>query len=115
MARLLRVSRGDIVWADLEPTRGNEQAGLRPVLVLSHDVFNERSGTVIAVALTSQSQRAGFPLTLELTSTKLPKKSWVKISQIRTLSTERLTAKICKATPEEMNLVIEGLGEIIGG
>jgi len=114
MARLLRVSRGDIVWADLEPTRGNEQAGLRPVLVLSHDVFNERSGTVIAVALTSQSQRAGFPLTLELTSTKLPNKSWVKISQIRTLSTERLTAKIGKATPEEMNLVIEGLGEIIG-
>jgi mRNA interferase MazF len=114
MARLLRVSRGDIVWADLEPTRGNEQAGLRPVLILSQDVFNERSGTVIAMALTSQPQRAGFPLTLELTSTKLPKKSWVKISQIRTLSTERLITKIGKATPEEMNLVIEGLGEIIG-
>jgi mRNA interferase MazF len=114
MARLLRVSRGDIVWADLEPTRGNEQAGLRPVLILSQDVFNERSGTVIAMALTSPPQRAGFPLTLELTSTKLPKKSWVKISQIRTLSTERLLAKIGKATPEEMNLVIEGLGEIIG-
>lgn len=114
MARLLRVSRGDIVWADLEPTRGNEQAGLRPVLILSQDVFNERSGTVIAMALTSQPQRAGFPLTLELTSTKLPKKSWVKISQIRTLSTERLITKIGKATPEEMNLVIEGLEEIIG-
>jgi mRNA interferase MazF len=115
MARLLKVSRGDIVWADLEPTRGNEQAGLRPVLILSQDVFNERSGTVIAMALTSQPQRAGFPLTLELTSTKLPKKSWIKISQIRTLSTERLITKIGKATPEEMNLVIEGLGEIIGG
>jgi mRNA interferase MazF len=114
MARLLKVSRGDIVWADLEPTRGNEQAGLRPVLILSQDVFNERSGTVIAMALTSQPQRAGFPLTLELTSTKLPKQSWVKISQIRTLSTERLITKIGKATPEEMNLVIEGLGEIIG-
>jgi mRNA interferase MazF len=114
MARLLKISRGDIVWADLEPTRGNEQAGLRPVLILSQDVFNERSGTVIAMALTSQPQRAGFPLTLELTSTKLPKKSWVKISQIRTLSTERLITKIGKATPEEMNLVIEGLGEIIG-
>ena len=113
MARLLRISRGDIVWADLEPSRGNEQTGLRPVLVLSHDVFNERSGTVIAVALTSQSPRAGFPLTLELTSAKLPKKSWVKISEIRTLSTERLTAKIGKATPEEIGLVLEGLAEII--
>lgn len=114
MARLLKISRGDIVWADLEPTRGNEQAGLRPVLVLSQDVFNERSGTVLAVALTSQQQKAGFPLTLELTSSKLPKKSWVKISQIRTLSTERITGKIGKATPEELILVIEGLGEIIG-
>jgi mRNA interferase MazF len=114
MARLLRISRGDIVWADLEPARGKEQARLRPVLILSQDVFNERSGTVIAMALTTQPQRAGFPLTLELESPKLSKKSWVKISQIRNLSTERLTSKIGRATPEEMNLVIEGLGEIIG-
>ena len=109
------ILRGEVRCADLNPTRGNEQAGLRPVLILSQDVFNERSGTVIAMALTSQPQRAGFPLTLELTSSKLPKKSWVKISQIRTLSTERLTGKMGKATPEELNLIIEGLAEIIGG
>jgi mRNA-degrading endonuclease toxin of MazEF toxin-antitoxin module len=39
-------------------------------LILSEDVFNDRSGTVIAIALTSQPQRAGFPLTLELTDSK---------------------------------------------
>jgi hypothetical protein len=50
--------------------RGKEQAGLRPVLVLSQEVFNDRSGTVIAVALTSQPQRAGFPLSLEPESRK---------------------------------------------
>ena len=61
---MARILRGEIRWADLNPVRGKEQAGLRPVLILSHDVFNERSGTVIAVALTSQPQRAGFPLTL---------------------------------------------------
>jgi len=55
-----------------EPNRGHDQAGERPVLVLSHDVLNERSGTVIAVALTSQEPRAGFPLTLELRTPKLP-------------------------------------------
>ena len=115
MARLLRVGRGEIAWADLELTRGNEQAGRGPVLILSHDVFNERSGTVIAVVLTSQPQRAGFPLTLEISHAKLPKKSWVKISQIRTLSVERLSARIGRVTPEEIALVIEGLGEIIGG
>jgi len=115
MARLLRIARGEVVWADLEPTRGREQAGRRPVLVLSHDVFNERSGTIIAVALTSQPQRAGFPLTLELSPTRLPKKSWVKISHIRTLSVDRISSHIGKVSPEEIALVIEGLNEIIGG
>jgi mRNA interferase MazF len=73
-----RILRGDIRWADLNPVRGSEQAGQRPVLILSNDVFNDRSGTVIAVALTSQEPRAGFPLTLELTETSLPKRSWVE-------------------------------------
>ena len=94
--------------------RGHEQAGRRPVLILSHDVFNERSGTVIAVALTSQEPRGGFPLTLELTAAKLPKRSWVKISQIRTLSTERIGNRICRASEEELATVLEGLSEIIG-
>lgn len=111
MARLLR---GEIRWADLNPVRGREQAGLRPVLILSHDVFNERSGTVIAVALTSQPQRAGFPLTLELNTKGLPKRPWVKISQIRTLAVERMGQLMGRASPEELTQVVEGLNEIIG-
>jgi len=111
---LARILRGEIRWADLNPVRVREQAGLRPVLVLSHDVFNERSGTVIAVALTSQPQRAGFPLTLELQAARLPKRSWVKISQIRTLAVERIGAKLGHASPEEISQVVEGLNEIIG-
>jgi len=108
------ILRGEIRWADLNPVRGNEQAGLRPVLILSHEVFNSRSGTVIAVAITSQPQRAGFPLTLELASSSLPKQSWVKISQIRTLSVDRIGKKLAAASPEELAQVIEGLNEIIG-
>ena len=108
------ILRGEIHWADLNPTRGQEQAGQRPVLILSHDIFNHRSGTVIAVALTSQPQRAGFPLTLELTTPRLPKRSWVKISQIRTLSTERIGKRLGRASPEELAQVLEGLNEILG-
>ena len=108
------VLRGEIRWADLNPVRGQEQAGQRPVLILSHDVFNERSGTVIAVALTGQPPRAAFPLTLELQSRGLPKRSWVKMSQIRTLAVERMGKRLGRATPEEMAQVIEGLNEIIG-
>ncbi len=107
------ILRGDIFWANLNPTLGNEQSGLRPVLILSRNIFNEKSGTVIAVAITSQPQRAGFPLTLELNSDNLPKKSWAKISQIRTISTQRLGKKIGTAKPPELELIIEGLNEII--
>ena len=112
---MARVLRGEIYWADLNPVKGKEQSGLRPVLVLSQDVFNEHSGTVIAVAITSQHPKAGFPLTLELTDARLPKQSWVKISQIRTLSIERLSGKIGKAPPSDIEQVIEGLKELIGG
>ena len=112
---MARILRGDIVWASLDPTLGHEQSGLRPVLVLSENIFNDRSGTVIAVALTSQQPKAQFPLTFELSDQRLPKRSWVKISQIRTLSTERLGKKLGSASEVEMDTIIEGLNEIIGG
>jgi len=110
---MARILRGEIYWADLDPTKGREQAGQRPILILSQEIFNERSGTVIAMALTSRPQKAGFPLTLELADPALPKKSWIKISQIRTLSTERLGKRITRLPEKELELVIEGLNEII--
>jgi len=111
---MARVLRGDVVWADLDPARGREQAGRRPVVVLSEDVFNDRSGTVTAVAVTSQEPSAGFPLTLEIRSVRLPKRSWVKVSRIRTLSTARLGRRLGRLAPEEVEQVIAGLDEILG-
>jgi mRNA interferase MazF len=111
---MARILRGEIRWADLNPVRGREQAGLRPVLILSHDVFNNRSGTVIAVALTSQEPTAGFPLTVESKAPGLPKRSWVKISQIRTLAVERVGRRLTRVSDEELTRVVEGLNEIIG-
>ena len=107
------ILRGDVRWADLTPTRGREQAGRRPVVVISHDIFNERSGTAIVMALTSQPQRAGFPLTLEIADLELPKRSWVKISQVRTLSVERLGRRLGRLSPEALDQLIEGLNEIV--
>jgi mRNA interferase MazF len=82
--------------------------------VLSHDVFNQRSGTVIAVALTSREPRAGFPLTLAWEAEGLPARSWIKISQIRTLAVERIGVRLGRAGDEELDRVVEGLTEIIG-
>jgi len=108
------ILRGEVYWAELDPTLGYEQSGRRPVLILSEDVFNARSGTVIAIALTSQEPRAAFPLTLEIIGSGFPKRSWAKISQIRTLSTLRLGNRIGEATAEEVATVLEGLNEILG-
>ena len=111
---MARILRGEVRWADLNPVRGREQAGHRPVLVLSHDVFNARSGTVIAVALTSQSPVAGFPLTWALPAGTVPKPAWVKISQIRTLSTERVGKRLARLHESDVAKVLEGLKEILG-
>lgn len=110
-----RILRGDIYWANLNPTIGNEQAGFRPILIISENIFNERSGTIIGLAITSKSQKAGFPLTYKLTTPKLPKESWVKISQVRTLSIKRIGDFISHTNIEELNIIVAGFNEIIGG
>ena len=111
---MAQILRGEVYWADLNPVRGREQAGLRPVLILSHDLFNRRSETVIAMAITSQPQKAGFPLTLELPAEVLPKPSWVKISQIRTISVDRLGKRIAALDADALEQLIDGLLELIG-
>jgi mRNA interferase MazF len=111
---MARILRGEIRWADLNPVRGREQAGRRPVLVVSHDIFNARSGTVIAMAMTSQEPRAGFPLTLESRAGGLAKRSWIKISQVRTLSVDRVGQRLARASEEEVARAIDGLNEIVG-
>ena len=111
---MARILRGEIRWAELNPVRGHEQAGRRPILILSHDVFNQRSGTVIAVALTSREPRAGFPLTLACAAPGLPAPSWIKISQIRTLAVERIGRRLARASDDEIDRVVEGLTEILG-
>jgi mRNA interferase MazF len=111
---MARILRGEVRWADLNPVRGHEQSGHRPVLILSHDIFNARSGRVIAVALMSQPQKAGFPLTLELKVKELGKPTWAKISQFRTLSVERIGKRLGRIPPIEVTKVIEGLNEILG-
>jgi mRNA interferase MazF len=111
---MARILRGEIWWVDLDPVKGHEQAGKRPVLVISHDILNEKSGTVIALAITSQPPRAGFPLTHPIKSVRLPKPSWVKMSQVRTISTERLGSRLGRLSGDELSVVLEGFGELIG-
>jgi mRNA interferase MazF len=108
------ILRGEIWWAELDPVRGHEQGGTRPVLIISDQAFNTRSGTVIVMAITSQEPKAGFPLTYNLGEENLPKHAWVKISQIRTLSVQRLTSKLSEIDREIVDEIISGLQQIVG-
>ncbi len=108
------ILRGEIYWVDINPTMGHEQSGIRPVLILSSNIFNEKSGTVIGMAITSQKPKAGYPLSYSLEDEKLPKPSWVKIGQVRTLSTDRIHEVIGKINDEKLREIIEGLNEILG-
>jgi mRNA interferase MazF len=108
------VLRGDVYWASLNPVRGHEQGGRRPVLILSHDAFNDRSGTVIAVAITSQPQRAGYPLTWRVSDGLLGREAWVKVSQVRVLATERLGDRIGQIDETGVAEVVAGLNQLIG-
>jgi mRNA interferase MazF len=108
------VLRGAIYWANLNPVRGHEQGRVRPVLIISHDLFNQRSGTVIAMAISSQPQRAGFPLTYPVPSGILPQPSWVKISQVRTLSSERLRDQVGQVSEPELKRIFDGLSQLVG-
>ena len=111
---MARILRGDIYFADLNPVQGHEQSGFRPVLVISHDVLNKNSGTIIVLAITSKKQKAGFPLSYPLPdNTGLPKQSWIKINQIRTISTQRLGKKVTHLTTDELAPIIPGLNELI--
>lgn len=107
------ILRGHVYWADLERLRGHEQGGQRPVLVISHDLFNERSETVIALAITSQQQRAPYPLTWKFPPGSMPRDSWVKISQVRTLSGERLGAAIGHLDEGDLQEIISGLRQLM--
>ena len=110
MAR--RILRGGVYWANLDPTVGVEQQGTRPVLVVSIDSFNCNSSSAIAFAITSKKPKVKYPLIYELPPNLLPKPSWVKITQIRTLSIQRLGKFIAKIEEEDYQKVMAGFNRL---
>ncbi|MBF0201893.1 MAG: type II toxin-antitoxin system PemK/MazF family toxin [Desulfamplus sp.] len=107
------IKRGDIWWVRLDPVSGREQRGLRPVLVVSENSYNLKSGTPIGMALTSQRPKAGFPFTQELQWKGLKKPSWVKISQIRILDEGRFENKIGQISQDKVEEILQGLDMIL--
>jgi mRNA interferase MazF len=90
----MNIKRGDIWLIDLSPTKGREQSGIRPCLILSDNNFNNSmSGKVVAIALSSKFK--GIPLDIELVPPEggIKKISYIKTEDIRSLSKDRLIEK----------------------
>ncbi|AFZ37484.1 transcriptional modulator of MazE/toxin, MazF [Stanieria cyanosphaera PCC 7437] len=109
-----RILRREIYWANLNPIRGREQGGNQPVLIISNNIFNQRSGTTVILAITSVKLRVKYPLILELDCSSLPKQSWVKITQIRTISNERIGDYIGQIDIAQMKEIILAIDDLIG-
>lgn len=85
------MKRGEIWFADLNPTRGSETAKRRPVLIVSNDANNRASSTITILPLTSNVARV-YPFEVFLASAEsgLPKDSKIQAQQIRTIAKERI-------------------------
>ena len=108
------MKRGDVYWADLVPRSGSEQTGRRPVIVLSHDGFNQTPGwrSIIVVPISkSSSQGKRGPTVIELAggTAGLPKTSLAVCHQVTTLDRAKLTKRVGSLPPESLHEVEEGM------
>jgi len=90
------IRRGELFWVDLNPARGSEQAGRRPVLVIQNDIGNEMAPTVIIAPLTTKSFSKPYPINVNVPRgvAGLAENSTVLLSQIRTIDKTRLGPRI---------------------
>jgi mRNA interferase MazF len=107
------MNRGDVVWADLVPRSGSEQTGRRPVIIMSHDAFNQtpawRSIIVVPITTSAAQGRRG-PTVVDLSSgAGLAKPSYAICHQITTLDRAKLTKRIGALSPETLNAVEAGV------
>lgn len=112
----MSVKRGDIYYADLSPVVGSEQGGVRPVLIVQNDMGNRHSPTVIAAAITSQTDKAKLPTHIEVESSNcgLAKNSIVLLEQIRTIDKKRLKEKMGRLDDNSMQQVNGALSVSFG-
>ena len=110
------MKRGDIYYADLSPVVGSEQGGVRPVLIVQNDIGNRYSPTVIAAAITSQTDKNKLPTHIELDCKRcgLSRDSIVLLEQIRTIDKRRLREKMGSLDAGAMSQVNKALSISFG-
>ncbi|HET6980349.1 MAG TPA: type II toxin-antitoxin system PemK/MazF family toxin [Pyrinomonadaceae bacterium] len=108
------MKRGEVFWADLAPRSGSEQQGRRPVIVISHDAFNESQGwrSIIVVPLSTSSAQAGrgpTAILLPQGAAGLSKGTVALCHQVTTLDRSKLTQRIGELDSTQLMQVEDGI------
>ncbi|MBN2074907.1 MAG: type II toxin-antitoxin system PemK/MazF family toxin [Dehalococcoidales bacterium] len=105
-----KIKRGEIYWVNWNPSRGSEQKGIRPALIIQNDIGNEYSPTTIVSSLTTSIEKQ-YPFTVKLTPKEsgLPKNSTVNLSTIMTIDKTRLTEKCGELTQSKMSEIDQAI------
>ena len=99
------IKRGEIYYADLDPVKGSEQRGLRPVLILQNDMGNRHSNTTIVAAITSRQTKSVLPTHVPIACDGLKYESIVLLEQIRTIDKSRLEEYVGKIDKDTLGKV----------
>lgn len=108
------MKQGEIWYANLNPTKGSEQAGMRPVVILSGNLLNEYLNIVIVAPLTTKIKKyKGNPILHPTRSNGLKNESEVLVFHIRSISKNRLVKKLGKIESGELDQAVKTLNEIL--
>jgi mRNA interferase MazF len=110
-----QASRGEIWLVGLDPTKGREQAGMRPALIISVDMFNHGAAElVVAIPITSRAK--GIPLHVEVKPPEggLTLTSFVKCEDVRSISTSRLVRPLGKVSPQTIDMIEDRMRILLG-
>ena len=103
-------SRGEIWTVNLNPVRGHEQAGYRPGLIISVDIFNHGpAGLVVIIPITSKEKGIPFHVMINPPEAGVSEKSFIKCEDVRSISTERLSKCLGKVSLETLRAVEDRL------
>ena len=100
-----QVKRGEVYYADLSPTVGSEQDGIRPVLILQNDIGNKHSPTTIVAPITSRRGRSHLPIHVSVKEDGLKCESIILLEQIRTIDKSRLDTFVTTVSKQTMGTV----------
>jgi mRNA interferase MazF len=99
---MMAIARGEVWLANLNPTQGSEQAGIRPIIIFQENTLSKFTTTVITIPVTSNLRRAALPTCIQISSGEggLNQESVALCHQIRVLDKTRLIKKLGQLEPE---------------